>query len=94
MTREQWERYIRRLEKCPDDCDTCVKKPDCLEKFEAVEKKCDFRIAIREGRRSMTPGNPCVEACGSSLKLSPISMMSVRGAPMVGDGRHRKWKIK
>ena len=95
MTRDQWESYIKRLENCPDDCDTCGIKADCVKKYEQRLNQCKFKDKIHDVLQGQTPDNPCVTGCSLRvIKLPPLSMQHVHGLPMVGDGSHRKWRLK
>ena len=92
MTREQWESYIKRLENCPDDCDTCGIKADCVKKYEQRLNQCKFKDKIHDVLQGQTPDNPCVTGCSLRvIKLPPLSMQHVHGLPMVGDG---SWRSK
>ena len=92
MTRTQWESYIKRLENCPDDCDTCGIKADCVKKYEQRLNQCKFKDKIHDVLQGQTPDNPCVTGCSLRvIKLPPLSMQHVHGLPMVGDG---SWRSK
>lgn len=95
MTRQQWERYIKRLERCPKDCDTCETKARCIEKFERRISSCKFKDPIPDIHAGQTPDNPMVTGCALRvIKLTPLSMHHVHGLPVTGDGSHRKWRVK
>ena len=92
MTRTQWERYIKRLDSCPNDCDTCKDRIICVEEYERKLVQCKFKDKIHDVLCGQTPGNPCVEAAALRvIKLPPLSMQHVHGLPMVGDG---SWRSK
>jgi hypothetical protein len=94
MTPEQWEQYVKRFESCPENCDTCVVKKDCLRRFERTAARCKFyATGAKKEHHRPTPGNPCVEGygLGDGWKVKPLAIEHVKGCTLVGDG---KWRPK
>jgi hypothetical protein len=95
MTREQWESYIKRLDNCPNDCDTCGIRESCVKTYEKHLNQCKFKDRRHEIHAGSTPDNPQVTGCALRvIKLTPLSMHHVHGLPIIGDGSHRKWRVK
>lgn len=96
MTREQWARYIKRLDNC-GDCDSCPKKKACIKRFDKKAERCKFGgIKVEDFTQAygMTPGNPCVEGVRlRCVRVKPLAIEHVKGEPLFGDGGHRKWRF-
>lgn len=76
---------------CPNDCDQCEIKEDCIRVFEAKADTCSFRPPTGLRRKvSNNEGNPCVTGVYTGIKFLPLDITAVCGCSVVGDGKWRR----
>jgi hypothetical protein len=101
LSDREWQVFCKYLDTCQDarvireglkqtaDCDNCTQRETCEKLFTHVERMCKRYCKELNRILDIDRGNPCVTACGTTLNITPLSILDIRGFSAVGTGEWR-----